>query len=141
MSTVLRYAQAISEQVKQQRALGLHTDGNAINEAWGDLDEEADGTSMDAKKHTIHVDLHPSKEAGVRGMPTRARAIRDKIKAVHGEDVFHKSNSFGGVGDKFISMKLRHKKDIAPVKATIQKHFGDHVKRIRKPGDTGADLT
>ena len=32
MSTVLRYAQAISEQVKQQRALGLHTDGNAINE-------------------------------------------------------------------------------------------------------------
>ena len=62
MSTVLRYAQAISEQVKQQRALGLHTDGNAINEA-EDVEAHGDGDTAHSYKSIDKIHAH-IKDAG-----------------------------------------------------------------------------
>lgn len=92
MSTVLKYAQAISEQVKQQRALGLHTYENAINEAnehWSfdpDKDKVKKHPSLEAaKEHVEKLNNNEDREqsAAVHEVKPSADGKRGTIVKTH----------------------------------------------------------
>ena len=79
MSTVLKYAQAISEQVKQQRALGLHTDGTAINEAEDGWKVRTASGDREVVFHASHP-TEGKRSVGVHPYLKSGEKIADSVK-------------------------------------------------------------
>ena len=118
MSIEQKIAQILAESRnagKQVQALTGNSEGiNQLDEATAD--------------HRVVMDMHPRDSAMSRSGDKRAGEMRSKIEAEHGSGVVH---SITGVGTHTISVKLKRKKDIEPVKATLQKHFKGEIKHMR----------